>query len=332
MNRVMFNQFLSQIKEYQSFKNEIAQYSYDIGFELQSNIRRIDALVFQFNELFSFCELHNIDMQSLDIQDGDLLDILSDKIAHFNSKMRIHSLNYSYERNSKWKDLINKNYRKVSNICNPIIATVFPCFYFTGLCNHFYKDTDRYSFSFAGLLFSLLITLVSYSLLGVLIHYKYDLWSQSFILYSFYIYQILVIPIFIFWSIDILKSPKSIDMLLRKRLFKDLSWFAKIKYLFKFSITGIFEKEKEKKFFQEYLSNDIIRLAENNLLDEIYYQNVMEQIKPYMVVSHINSHQEADKLLEEVNRIKKRQADELHDLMKKKNINYISFISIYRYE
>lgn len=53
---------LSQIKEYKSFKNEIAQYSYDIGFELQSNIHQIDSLVVQFNELVSFCDLHNIDI------------------------------------------------------------------------------------------------------------------------------------------------------------------------------------------------------------------------------------------------------------------------------
>ena len=285
MNNVQ--SILSQIKEYQSFKNDITKYSYDIGFELQSNIRQIDALLFQFNELVSFCDLHNIDMQSLDIQDGDLLDMLSDKIAKFNSKMRIHSLYYSYERNSKLKALINKNYRKVSKVFNPIISTVLPAFYLMDLYYGSYKDTDRYSFSFVGLLFTFFIILASYSLFGVLMYYKYGFFVENFTLYMFYISQILAIPICILWFIDILKSPKSIDMLLRKRLFKDLSWFAKIKYLFKFSITGLFEKEKEKKFFQEHLSNDIIRLAENNLLDEIHYQNVMEQIKPYVVVSHI---------------------------------------------
>ena len=106
---------------------------------------------------------------------------------------------------------------------------------------------------------------------------------------------------------------KTEEYQLSRKLFKCLPFKLKIQYLWKFY--SLYKPVDEFDFFTKHLSSDIINLTRKSVIDELYCKRVVELAKPYLLVSHIQTREEADKILQQLNQIKDERMESLRSFL-----------------
>ena len=106
---------------------------------------------------------------------------------------------------------------------------------------------------------------------------------------------------------------KTFEYQLSRDLYKQLPLRLKIKYLFKFG--SFHNKSDEKVFFEQHLSPDIIKNTKQSLIDNRFCKRVLKVAKPYLMVNHISTREEANKILQKVNHIKGERMESLRSFL-----------------
>lgn len=115
-------------------------------------------------------------------------------------------------------------------------------------------------------------------------------------------------------------SSSALEYQLSRDLFKQLPLRLKIKYLFKFG--SFYNKSDEKVFFEQHLSPDIIKNTKQSLIDNRFCKRVLKVAKPYLMVNHISTREEANKILQKVNHIKSERMESLRSFLNEDKVGY----------
>ena len=74
-------------------------------------------------------------------------------------------------------------------------------------------------------------------------------------------------------------------------------------------------RQNELSFFEQYLSVQDINNIEKYVDDKDYCKVVAKTVRPYIMVSHIHSRDEANELLNKVEELKKKQLNDLEEFL-----------------
>lgn len=307
---------LKDIKDYQSKKHQI---QYDDCDNL--NLDELDALVIKFNQIVSLSKKQDISLTDDMIVNSNLVNRLSDRMQVFQGILEGRS-----QRRSQGKcNPINGFFKKLFQFSGlsslswvgwiHLFSILFPPLYIGSVLDNDNSRKHKYSIFWWGIPFSLSwILIVHVLLLNIFflilpnIHRLIFGWfvSNSLIL----AFSLIFSPVMICF---IFRQSKTLEYQLSGDLYKQLPFYLKIKYLFKFG--SFHNKSDEKAFFEQNLSQNIIRNTKKSLIDNMFCRRVLEIAKPYLMVSHIPNREEANQILKKVNQIKGERMESLRSFL-----------------
>lgn len=313
---------LKDIKDYQSKRHQIQYEDCD-----NLNLEELDALVLKFNQMVSLSKKQDISLTDDMIVNSHLVNRLSDRMQVFKGILEEHS-----QGNGKSKFrrrlTINGFFKKLFQLSGlsslskvgwlHLFSILAPILYIEAVLDNDNSKKNKYSICWWGVPYSLSwILIVHVLLLNILslilpnIHHLFFAWfaSNSVILIFPLIYSFLAIH-------AVFEQSGTIEYQLSRDLYNQLPLRLKIKYLFKFG--SFHNKSDEKVFFEQNLSPDIIKNTKQSLIDNKFCKRVSKIAKPYLMINHISTREEANKILQKVNQIKNERMESLRSFLNDK--------------
>lgn len=331
---VNMNKLLADIQKYQKYKKKLKLK--DTGCFVGS----LDDLILKFNEMIAVCEQQGINIEQDFISDSDLVKLLNEQLVMFFEqkskenrtvsflksvgKSFIRKLSKSIERMRNWFNHLSSLNQDRLVSCAAIFVPIILFLYMSSE----EKKNKRFDIlCYNGLLFTWIVIVLSHivflNYLTVLYNFNSTLpgnFLLDFIVVSPFIALVgadfillLLFPLFfqsgIFDHIKNIKKKCFTSFL----LFKRLPLKSKLKYFF--NLFGMISSQNELSFFEQYLSVRDINSIEQYVDDKDYCNDVVQTVRPYIMVSHIHSRDEANELLNKVEELKKKQLNDLEEFL-----------------
>ena len=329
---VNINKLLTDIQKYQKYKKK---------FKLEdtaSFVGSLDGLILKFNEMMTVCEKQGIDVEQDFISDSDLVKSLNEQLVMFFEQQSKENRSVNFFK-SICKSFIQKLFNLTSRIRDwfnhlsninqdrlvSCAAIFVPIILFLYMISEEKRNKRFDILCYNGLLFTWIVIVLSH-----IVFFNYFSVLYNFTLPSNFILNFIVVAPFIalagadfivlllfplFFQAGIIHDMRDIkkQCLTSFLLFKRLPLKSKLKYCF--NLFGMISRQNELSFFEQYLSVQDINSIGQYVDDKDYCKDVIQTVRPYIIVSHIHSRDEANELLNKVEELKKKQLNDLEEFL-----------------
>ena len=305
---------LKDIKDYQSKRHQIQYEDCD-----NLNLEELDALVLKFNQMVSLSKKQDISLTDDMIVNSHWVNRLSDRMQVFKgilegqcrSQGKCNPINGFFKKLFQFSGLSSLSWVGWTHL----FSIIFPPLYIGFVLDNDNSKKHKYSIFWWGIPFSLSWILIVHVLL--LNIFFLILPNIYLLIFGWFVSNSLILAFSLIFSpvmiCFIFYQSKTFEYQLSRDLYKQLPFRLKIEYLFKFG--SFHNKSDEKSFFEQHLSADIIKNTKQSLIDSRFCRRVSKLAKPYLMVNHILTREEANKILQKVNQIKYERMENLSDLL-----------------
>ena len=334
---ININKLLTDIQKYQKYKKK---------FKLEdtaSFVGNLDGLILKFNEMMAVCEKQGIDIEQDFISDSDLVKSLHEQLVMFFEQQARENLSVNFLK-SICKSFIQKLFNLTSRMRNwfnhlssinqarlvSCTAIFVPIILFIYMNSEEKKNKRFDILCYNGLLFTWIVIVLSHIVFFNYFSVLYNFTSSGISLSGNFLLDFIVaLPVItlagadfmllllfpLFFQAGIFDDIKNIkkQYLTSFLLFKRLPLKSKLKYCF--NLFGMISRQNELSFFEQYLSVQDINNIEKYVDDKDYCKVVAKTVRPYIMVSHIHSRDEANELLNKVEELKKKQLNDLEEFL-----------------
>ncbi len=293
--------------------------------------------------MITVCEQRGIDLEQDFIFDSDLVKSLNEQLVMFFEQQARENWSVNFlksvcksfiQKLSKLTDRMKSWFNHLSNINQDRLvscAAIFvPIILFLYMSSEEKKNNRFYIFCYNGLLFTWIVIVLSHIVFFNYLSVLYNFTSSGISLSGNFLLDfivalpvialagadfmfLLLFPLFFQAGIfDYMKNIKK-QYLTSFLLFKRLPLKSKLKYCF--NLFGMISRQNELSFFKQYLSVQDINSIEQYVDDKDYCNDVVQTVRPYIMVSHIHSRDEANELLNKVEELKKKQLNDLEEFL-----------------